>query len=216
MTDALALATALQVGDSQFPSGGFAFSWGLETLSREGGIDRDRIGAFLEAQLHGRWAGFDRVVVAAAHAADLDGRAALDETVEAMSWSASLRDGSRRAGQAMLSAHARLGTPTVDDARRHLPHGHLPVVQGVVSAGLGLDRTAALTLSGTTFLNGLASAAVRLGLAGALAIQGDLARLRPAIAELATEEPPPQPTSFAPMADIAMARHAPAGALFAN
>lgn len=216
MTDALALATALQVGDSQFPAGGFAFSWGLETLWREGRVDRARVGAFLEAQLHGRWAGFDRAIVAGAHAADIDGCAALDDTVEAMSWSVPLRDGSRRAGQALLAAHARLGTPNAAAYRQHRAHGHLPVVQGLVYAGLGLDRITALTLSGVSFLASLASAAVRLNIAGALAVQADLARLRPAVAALAAAEPPRQPTSFAPMAEIAMARRVTGGALFAN
>ena len=97
LTDAQALVTALQIGDSQFPAGGFAFSWGLESLWREGRIDRDHMGAFLEAQLRGRWAGFDRAIVAAAHGADIDGWLALDDEVDAMNWSAQQRDGSSRA-----------------------------------------------------------------------------------------------------------------------
>src|SRR5690554_2752769 len=147
-TDALTLATALQVGDSQFPAGGFAFSWGLEALWREGRIGRDGFPAFLAAQLHGRWARFDRPVVAAAHAGGLEARIALDRQVEAMSWSAPLRDGSRRAGGALLATHVRLATAgavayrdAVNDGRAP---GHLPVVQGLIGAGLGLDRTATL------------------------------------------------------------------------
>ncbi|MEQ9638772.1 MAG: urease accessory UreF family protein [Alphaproteobacteria bacterium] len=216
MTDASALATALQVADSQFPGGGFAFSWGLESLWREGQVERIHIGAFLSAQLHGRWASFDRAVVADAHGASLDHCAALDGMIEAMSWSAPLRDGSRRAGHAMLAAHARLGTPDAAEYRARKPDGHLPVVQGLVYAGLGLDRTEALTVSGMTFLNALASAAVRLNIVGALTVQGDVARLRHTVAALAMAEPPQQPRNFAPMADVAMSRHTSGGALFAN
>ena len=216
LTDAQALVTALQIGDSQFPAGGFAFSWGLESLWREGRIDRDHMGAFLEAQLRGRWASFDRAIVAAAHGADIDGWLALDDEVDAMNWSAQQRDGSSRAGQAMLAAHARLGTANAIAYRQRQPLAHLPVAQGLVYAGVGLDRVTAITLSGVNFLGSLASAAVRLGIVGAISVQSDLARLRPILAALTTEDPPQQPTSFAPAVDIAMCRHASGGALFSN
>jgi len=214
--DTLALVTALQIGDSQFPAGGFAFSWGLESLWREDRIDRAHMGAFLEAQLRGRWASFDRAIVAAAHGADIDGWLVLDDQVHAMSWSAPQRDGSLRAGQALLAAHARLGVPNAVNYRQRQPLAHLPVAQGLVYAGTGLDRAAAAALSGVTFLGGLASAAVRLGIVGAISVQSDLARLRPVVAALAAEDPPRHPTNFAPAIDIALCRHEAAGALFSN
>ena len=36
LPDAAMLLRALQYGDSAFPSGGFAFSWGLEGLAADG------------------------------------------------------------------------------------------------------------------------------------------------------------------------------------
>jgi urease accessory protein len=218
---ALALATALQIGDSQFPAGGFAFSWGLEALWRAGRVDRGGFAAFLTAQLHGRWARFDRPVVAAAHAGERDGRIALDLEVEAMSWSAPLRDGSRRAGGALLATHARLLTPGAADYREAVvagrAPGHLPVVQGLVGAGLGLDGTSTLVLSASGFAGGLASAAVRLGIVGALAAQQHLSALRPVLADLASAAPPAAPASFSPLSEIGMGRHSDlGGTLFAN
>ena len=60
MADAAGLLLALQMGDSAFPSGGFGFSWGLETLKADG-LVRDGAGvtAFATAQLTRRWASAD-------------------------------------------------------------------------------------------------------------------------------------------------------------
>lgn len=88
MTEAERLLALLQHGDSFFPAGSFAFSWGLETLIADGQVHgADAIGRFVATQLEQRWATFDRVIVAHAHRArDADRLAALDALVEAASW----------------------------------------------------------------------------------------------------------------------------------
>ena len=67
--DALSALTLLQHGDSQFPSGGFAYSGGLEGLLADGLLHADALPACLRTLLATRWAGFERVVVAQAWAA---------------------------------------------------------------------------------------------------------------------------------------------------
>ena len=221
-SDLGAMVAALQIADSQFPSGAFAFSWGLEGLVREGRIRRGQLPALMAAELQGRWAGFDRYFVARGLGpVDEDGIVALDGEIEAMGWSEPLRAGSRRAGAGLLTAHARMGTPgaaayraAVVDGRAH---GHLPLVQGVVSRGLGLPQAIALAVSGYGLLSGLGSAAVRLGLCGALEVQRSVSELLPVLTELADTGPPEEPTTFSPILDIAMMRRdANGAALFSN
>ena len=74
-----------QHADTQFPSGAFAFSQGLEALSQQ----QDRLGKFdlwnfLHAQIVHRWASSERVVIARAYrlGSDLDALAELDAEVE--------------------------------------------------------------------------------------------------------------------------------------
>lgn len=232
IADAAIAARALQHADSAFPSGGFAFSQGLEAwhgLGRPGGEARGpgpaRLAGFVERQLRLRWRSADRVVVALAHRAaaarggpDLPRLAALDAEVEASTLNARFRDGSRRNGAALLSSHVRLGTPGAASWRQEVragrAQGHLAVVQGLAWAGLGLPEAVAVAMSGHAFLAGLASAAVRLNLAGALAAQAMLRDLLPLVAEAAAEPVPDdaRPAAFTPLVEIAIMQAGPDGA----
>lgn len=217
-----AVVAALQVGDSQFPSGAFAFSWGLETLTREGRCGRRQLAALMAAELEGRWASFDRVFIRRAMQADGDSALfEIDAEIEAMAWSQALREGSRRAGAGLLTAHDRLGTPGATALRvavmRGDTPGHLPLAQGVIFRGLGLAPALGLAVAGYGAMAGLASAAVRLGLAGALETQQALTTLAPRLAALAEAEPPAEAGAFSPLLEIAMLRHGEAAApLFSN
>jgi urease accessory protein len=82
------------------------------------------------------------------------------------------------------------------------------VVQGVVGRGLGMDAATVETLSAWALAAGAASAAVRLGLIGHLAAQALLTALTARIAAVLAAPPPARMHAFAPLADIAMARHA--------
>jgi urease accessory protein len=209
------LLAALQFGDGQFPGGGFAFSWGLESLVADGAIRREGYADFLGGQLHHRWASLDRILVGHAHAAreDLPALEDLDDLTEALTTVEAARTGSQRAGRALLGTHARLGTngapgfkAAVDGGRAH---GHLAVVQGVVLGGAGLDLQAALAVSAYTMASSLGTAAIRLGFIGHLDAQHALVRLRPGLARLLAQPLPGLDAlcSFVPLADIAMMRH---------
>ena len=215
MSDATRLLTALQFGDGQFPAGGFAFSWGLESLIADGGVVRADLADLLIGQIERRWATLDRVVIIHAHAAalDADRLCELDDLLDAVSVVDTARSGSKRAGQALLATHERLGTPGAAPFRRAVAagraEGHLAVVQGCVLAGAGLDRTATLTLAAYGVLTGLTSAGLRLGLVGHLDAQRALAAARSRVARLVerTDADLHALSSFTPVADIALMRH---------
>lgn len=208
-----ALLLALQHGDSAFPSGGFAFSWGLEELVRDEWIaSGDQLSDFLSDLLANRWHGFDRIALARAFGASTLAEVAdADRAVEIATWSAPMRAGSRRAGRAVLGVHARLAGPVVADykamAEADAELGHLPVVQGLVWREAGLDAASAEVLSAWTMAQGIAAAALRLGLVGHLSAQAVLHRARAEIVDMIARPPPEHFAAFTPVADIALVRH---------
>lgn len=212
---AATLLAALQFADGQFPGGAFAFSWGVESLMADGRFTRRDWLSFLLGQMEGRWARFDRPLIAHAHAAagDLAALGEWDDLAEALTLPAAARAGSRRAGAALLGSHARLGTPGAADYRARVSAGdapgHLPIVQGLVLAGAGLDLPQTLAVAAHGSAQSLGSAAIRLGLISAQDSQSALQALRPHLAGMLAAEIPQQDDigSFVPGADIAMMRH---------
>lgn len=214
MTDPGALLLLLQHGDSFFPGGSFASSWGLETLLADGHIaDARAVERFIDAQLRQRWATCDRPALLAAHRAgdDLDAVAAADGLVDALSLARDQREASRRAGRALLRVHGRLGARNaaayLDRIAGGRAIGHVPVVQGLAWRSAGLAEDDAVTLSAHLAGVALASAAVRLGCLTHVGAQEILGRARHTVAALLRLPPPAHPQSFTPAADIAMMRH---------
>ena len=217
---------ALQFGDSFFPSGAVSFSLGLETLHADGIVTRAAdLGAFLADQVVERWASSERAFLAAAHRAfgDWPAVAGIDALQEAMTLPRESREGSRKGGAALLGVHARMGTPGAAPYRERLragaAHGHLAVVQGITLAGSGLELARAEAVSVHGFCVTILGAALRLGLIGHLDGQTMLRDMRPRIAALLAAPAPglADARAYAPLADIAVARHERARVrLFAN
>jgi urease accessory protein len=213
-TDAAGLLAALQFGDSAFPAGGFAFSWGLEGLAADGYIaDAADAAEVIEEQLLHRWNSMDRVVLRDVYAARDEGAiVALDCLVEAATFSEPMRAGSRRAGRALLGIFARLGQEGAARYRAAAEGderlGHLCVAQGIVFEEAGLPHATAELVSGWTLATGLASAAVRLGLIGHLDAQTILTDVRATLGRLLARPVPPHAaiSSFTPLLDIAVSR----------
>jgi urease accessory protein len=217
---------AIWQADGAFPSGAFAFSYGIEgaiALRPEMSLlDFERLVA---AMLRQRWASFDRVAMLRGFRArgDLAEIAAVDREVEISTLIEALRTGSRRNGGSFLASHARLGAPlaiTLRDAvKRGECSGHIAVMQGAVWSALGFDEGLAQLCSGYTAVSGVITAAIRLGAVGALQGQGVLQRCLPLIEQLTIQDTSDdvELSSFAPFLDIAAARHAQADLrLFAN
>ena len=213
--EAGAILLLLQQGDSAYPSGGFAFSWGIEGLAADGFIrDGAGLNAAVAEHLEMRWQVMDRILLRRAWAGlcGEDWRAALarqDAECEALTPVAEMREGSRRAGRALLGIAARR-FPGGRAAlwRGEAPHGHLPVAQALAWREAGLDLAGAELLSGWTLATGLVSAALRLGLVGHVDAQASLDAARSRLSQLLADEPAPDAElwSFTPLIDIAVAR----------
>ena len=123
------------------------------------------------------------------------------------------RAGSKRAGRAVLAVYAKLGSRVVSNYRDRTiadeELGHLPVAQGLVWREAGLPIEAALVMSAWTMVQGLATAAIRLGLIGHLQAQHLLFGIRAqvvAAVQSGADYPLDAPlSSFTILSDIALA-----------
>lgn len=206
----MSLIRALQLADSGFPGGGFAFSGGLEAALAEGRADPARLQDWVAAELHGRWHPFDRLAVAGGYRA----AEAWDRRVDEQMVVEPLRQQSLQAGAAMLAAARGLGLAPRLEAGQG---GHAAVVQGHVLALSGLTLPEALAVSITLAARAPLSAALRLGRLGAVGMQRILLALGPVMERLAADLPEEEdsPAAFAPLSEIAMMRPLP-GRLFIN
>jgi urease accessory protein len=226
MTDSMLVLRLLQDGDSFFPSGAVSFSWGLETLCADGVVSSGNdLKSFVLAQLSRRWLHFDRpIVFAAAHPSVAVGTLMeIDRIVEAQTLCAELRSGSRRSGNGLLAAHAKLGT---EGAREYCElvqngygMGHLAPMQGYLWAKRGIPPQEAAILSAHTLSIGLLGAAVRIGVIGNTGAQRILMALHYDIAAMLQLPLTDiwEVYSFMPQTEIASMRHEKAGVrMFAN
>ena len=214
LAEALAV---LQFGDSFFPSGAVAFSWGLEGLSDSGAVEgAEDVRAFVVGQLRARWAEFDRAVVVAAHRARMspDEVEAIDDQVEIQTPCAEFRSGSRRMGEALLSVFARLGIGEAGAYRHRVKageaFGHLAAMQGYLWGRAGLSEGNAVALSAHSFATGLLGAGIRLGCLSHIDAQRVLIEARQEAARLAARPAPPigALSAYGVEAEIAVMQHA--------
>ena len=121
----------------------------------------------------------------------------------------------KRAGRAVLAVYAKLGSKVVgtyrDRAIADEELGHLPVAQGLAWREAGLPIEAALVMSAWSMVQGLGTAAIRLGLIGHLQAQHLLFGMRAqvvAAVQSGADYPLDAPlSSFTILSDIAQARH---------
>lgn len=193
--DPATLLRLLQLADSGFPTGAFAFSHGLEGLAAAGRLRGEAdVAAAIDAHLREGFAAVECPAMrhafrAAAHG-DLPLLAGIDRLLDACKPVPVFRDGSARVGRRLLESAA----PLLDDGtlaawRREAAAGRTPghhaVSFAVVMRAAGADEETAALLLGAGFVNGLAAAAVRLGAIGQVAAQRIVAQRQPAIARFA-------------------------------
>jgi urease accessory protein len=213
----LSILHAIWQADGSFPSGSFAFSFGVEgVVALRSKLDRTALAELTATIIRQRWLTSDRIALVRAFrsAGDLHAIAALDRDVEASTFGNTMRDGSRRNGGAFLASHARLGEAAAlqlrEATRSGVCLGHIAVMQGAVWQAMGLDEKLAQLASAYSVASGVTAAAVRLGAVGALEGQRVLRGCLPLIDALVAQPVPDQAelSSFVPFLEIAAARHA--------
>jgi urease accessory protein len=222
----LAILQTIWQADGTFPSGSFAFSYGVEGVialrSRLEGAALTELAATIIRQ---RWLTCDRVALIRTYraAGDIHTIAAIDRDMEASTFGANMREGSRRNGGSYLAMHARLGDHTAltlrEAVRSGFCLGHIAVMQGAVWQAMGLGEELAQLASAYGVASGVVAASVRLGAIGALEGQRVLRSCLPIIDALVAQpvSNDAELSSFAPYLEIAAARHARADLrLFAN
>lgn len=212
ITDATFPVAALLHGDGTVPTGGFGFSWGLETLQYDGLLDgSEPFVDLLNWHVRTRWVEFDRYYLCRSMDTDTEGRHALDQEVEASILSQANRSASIRAGRAFLGSWGRAGSAVAQAYKTAVgcgrAHGHLPIVQGLVYVADGLDQQTASMVSVWTMISNLSSVAVRLGIVSAVTAQKALHSMVPLITDLLDAPLPDAPQAWTPLQDIAMERH---------
>ena len=220
--DPLALLRLLQLADSGFPTGAFAFSHGLEGMVAAGLVGGEAgIADLLALAVREGFAGVEGPAMCHAHRAALAEDAAalltLDATAAALKPVLAFRSGSARVGRRLLESASPLLPAGERPAANALTayhaavtggeaEGHYAVAFGAVMAAAGIAEDTALLTLGAGFAGNLAAAAVRLGVIGQNAAQRTLAALHPALLAAcgrARALPVEEMGSFLPMADVA-------------
>lgn len=214
------LLNGLRFVDSFFPSGGFAFSSGLEAAVKAGAVqDGKDVARYVEDLLRHGVGKREAVAVAVAHRAVMTRRLAsafaADHALEAMKLGRESRLASRQMGRQVMKA-------AIEQFRSHQPlhdlasaieegrtPGHLAVAIGGTLAACGWSRrdTVAAFLYQTT--QGMVSAAMKLLPVGQQQGQHLLAQWAPLIVRMSDQVTPEAGfASWSPVHDIYAMRHA--------
>ncbi len=208
-------AALLVLADGRFPAGGHAHSGGAEAAVKAGRIrDARDLAAFCHGRL--RTTGLTSAALAAAAALGLD-PLELDEAADARTPSPALRATARRLGRQMMrAARATWPGPELDALAAALPRGaHQPVVIGLTARAAGLGPEDAAHCVAYETVSGPATAAVRLLSLNPFDATAVLARLAPAMDEVAAQAAAAArkgidalPAASAPLLDITAEQHA--------
>jgi urease accessory protein len=231
--DDRAVLAALQLADSQFPTGAFTASHGLEQLVADGQLpDREALLAVLEISVRERLATSDLPALLAAHASAQASAhekvREIDKLLTATKLAREEREASVRVGKRIAVEAARLGAATrpsspasgggemaalyiyIEAIKEGTTPGNASVAQGVAAAALGVpDRVAALAACHSLCAS-LVSAAMRLTRLGHGDAQAALREAQPAMAEAVVTAEGIDWTSMRSSCfqlDVAMARH---------
>jgi urease accessory protein len=217
--DTRALLEGLRFVDSFFPSGGYAFSSGLEAAVQGGAVkDSDQLGRYVEDLLRG---GMSRREVLAAKVANRAGATGvvtkaieMDRDLEATKIGREARVASRQMGRQILKIAAdQLRDKPVVEAYRDAVEanrapGHLAVSFGLTlgTCGWNAQETAVAFLYQTAV--GFVSAGMRLSPLGQHEGQRVLGEWLPLIDRISREVDETMPmSSWSPIQDIYAMRH---------
>lgn len=216
----VALLNGLRFVDSFFPSGGFAFSSGLEAAVKGGAVqDGKDLARFVEDLLVHGISRREAVAVAIAHQAAMTNKLLpvlkVDRELDELKIGRDSRLASRQMGRQVMKVAAEQihDSRLLRDFRVAIEEGrtpgHIPVVMGMALGACRWSRqdTVAAFLYQTG--QGFVSAAMKLLPLGQQEGQQLLAQWGPLIAELSHRVKPQQTlTSWSPVHDIYAMRHA--------
>jgi len=183
------LLRLLQFADSTFPTGGYAFSHGLEGLAAAGLLrDEADVLATVRVQVEEGLAGIELPALCHAHRTALANRpddlVALDILLSALKPVPAFRDGGAKVGRRFLASAAPfVASPALDGYRDAIAAGdalgHHALTFALACAAAGIAEDDAALAFGAGFVANQATAAVRLGLIGQAAAQRVVAALHP-------------------------------------
>jgi urease accessory protein len=218
--DTLSFIQGLRFVDSFFPSGGYAFSFGLEAAVKDGAVrDGKELSRYVEDLLVNGIGRREAIAVAVAHQAALGGRLrpalAVDRALEAVKVGRDSRRASRQMGRQVMKA----AVEQFHDHRTLLDYGtavekgrtpgHSPVAVGVTLSACGWSRQDTVAAFLYQSVQGLVSAAMKLLPVGQHQGQQFLAEWGPLIAQLSDRvKPQTGLASWSPVHDIYAMRHA--------
>ena len=196
------LPRLLQLSDSAFPAGAYAFSDGLETLTARGTVrSADDLHRFLRGQLQSGWGQCDPPACALAWTGESDP----DELLDLLKPVAGPFQASVRVGANLQRAALRLWPGVLEGVS--LPRHHA-AVYGSLARVLGVPKDAAVSAYVSSWLLGRAVSATRLMKLGGLEAQGVAASLEAealACVERALDATPDTLGGFSPALDLAAA-----------
>ncbi|HXF91948.1 MAG TPA: urease accessory UreF family protein [Nitrospiraceae bacterium] len=217
--DTLSLIRGLRFIDSFFPSGGYAFSSGLEAAVRGGAVQSaDDLSRYVEDLFRGGISRREAVAVAVAHQAVVTGRleAALkvDRELDAMKIGRESRMASRQMGRQVIRVAAeqfrayRLLEEFRTAVEEDRAPGHFPVSIGLALATCGWTRTDTVAAYLYQTAVGFVSAAMKLLPVGQREGQRLLEQWAPLVAHLSRQTPGWSAlASWSPVQDIYAMRH---------
>ncbi|MEF2277308.1 urease accessory UreF family protein [Deinococcus sp. YIM 134068] len=203
------LSRLLQLADSAFPTGAYAFSDGLETLTQRGEVRTAAdLHAFLCGQLAHGWGGQDPPACALAWGAGAEDLADLDALLDDLKLVRGPREASLRVGANLRRAALHLWP---DELALLPPTRHHATTFGAVASTLGAGRDDTVTAYVSAWLLGRATSATRLIKLGGLDAQR-AARLAEEVAwrcvQDALQATPADLCSFSPLLDLAASEQA--------
>ena len=207
----------MQANDSQYPSGAYAHSFGLEELVESGAVkDATGLERFLETQVVPALLTFELPYFAQAHEAATKDDAArlleLDAELDAWRLPAETRDASRRIGSRRLELLRQLSpSPLVEGHHAACPFSHHLVVTAIELSSLPVAFAARAFAFQT--ISGFATASMKLLRIGQTACQAIVRRTLDRLGnDLDTSLSRPPGGWFNPLLEIASLRHARADA----
>lgn len=217
---ALRFLQTLQLTDSLFPSGSFAFSDGLETAVACGHVrDSKTLKEWLQAYLDDVFTPCEGLAMfkarLAAETPEWETLKSIDRELTALKPAAGARASSISLGQRFLKSCSAIHadpriTETMGRIHRGEMPGNLPVTFGIVFGVLGIETRDAVLAFGYTRLTGTVSASMRLISLGQQQAQAALTTALPALIAAADRiigSGSSPLTCFAPRLDIHAMNH---------